>query len=495
MDKGTSQAQRLSLHSLQVPRYALAASEACGPWRLAFVGLQTSLALAAGKHSLVDHIDFLEPSESRLESWDDDRNEGYILTQDCDHACRPQGHSVYRIEGVIRSNRDGKTIGVKRLVLRPRLETIRVDKKWARVTVQDINQTPWAKKAAAQLSPAAPCACDAGPAGFELGQARLALVLPRQADKAGRGERRSTERGGNRPGGGDLASHLASLENSLDGGFQADDLRKRVDGLKDKCMKTSGRRGGAAAPASERPAERQTPDDILSQRVAEARATGEDAQVAEPWELGSPTGVAQWAEALERNLADDNCSVARWLALAPTRVESEAVASSHGALWDGELGVQGPDPTRVAFVTHLGAPIDPGPICPDASEQGGGACAGAHPSLSGAGVDVAIAPDEKASIDRASQAGARPVLHRRQKEKRALEETRIKAAELLQAKKEVRKVRAKKREEKKRRKEENEVKAGQYQVIKNTDKIRKWHKNARKQLQKMGPEQIQKLLG
>lgn len=83
----------------------------------------------------------------------------------------------------------------------------------------------------------------------------------------------------------------------------------------------------------------------------------------------------------------------------------------------------------------------------------------------------------------------------RQKEKRALEETRIKAAELLEARKEVRKVRAKKRAEKKRRKEENEVKAGQYQVIKNTDKIRKWHKNARKQLQKMGPEQIQKLLG
>jgi len=41
--------------------------------------------------------------------------------------------------------------------------------------------------------------------------------------------------------------------------------------------------------------------------------------------------------------------------------------------------------------------------------------------------------------------------------------------------------RGKKAAEKKRRKEENEVRAGTFQVIKKTEKIRKWHKNAKKQ--------------
>jgi len=71
---------------------------------------------------------------------------------------------------------------------------------------------------------------------------------------------------------------------------------------------------------------------------------------------------------------------------------------------------------------------------------------------------------------------------------------KAKSAELLEARKQVRKAKAKKRVEKKKRKQENEIKAGQYQVIKNTEKIRKWHKNAKKTLQKMGPEQIEKLV-
>eukprot|EP00931_Biecheleriopsis_adriatica_P058365 TRINITY_DN3471_c0_g1_i1.p1 TRINITY_DN3471_c0_g1~~TRINITY_DN3471_c0_g1_i1.p1 ORF type:complete len:122 (+),score=46.06 TRINITY_DN3471_c0_g1_i1:141-506(+) len=82
----------------------------------------------------------------------------------------------------------------------------------------------------------------------------------------------------------------------------------------------------------------------------------------------------------------------------------------------------------------------------------------------------------------------------RQKAKRELEEVKRKSAEMEQAKKDLKKQKAKKREEKKKRKEENAIKAGQYQVIKKTDKVRKWHKNARKQLRTMGPEQIERLL-
>mmetsp|Transcript_88869 Transcript_88869/g.157441 ORF Transcript_88869/g.157441 Transcript_88869/m.157441 type:complete len:121 (+) Transcript_88869:83-445(+) len=82
----------------------------------------------------------------------------------------------------------------------------------------------------------------------------------------------------------------------------------------------------------------------------------------------------------------------------------------------------------------------------------------------------------------------------RQKQKRELEETRRKSLEMIQAKKDLNKLKGKKREEKKKRKEENSIKAGQYQVIKKTEKVRKWHKNARKQLRTMGPEQIERLL-
>ncbi|CAE8626432.1 unnamed protein product [Polarella glacialis] len=82
----------------------------------------------------------------------------------------------------------------------------------------------------------------------------------------------------------------------------------------------------------------------------------------------------------------------------------------------------------------------------------------------------------------------------RVKAKRALEEVKAKSKELLEAKKESGKKKAKKKEEKKKRKEENDIKSGQYQVIKKTEKVRKWHKNARKMLVKMGPEQIERLL-
>ncbi|KEP67298.1 UNVERIFIED_CONTAM: hypothetical protein HHA_223490 [Hammondia hammondi] len=53
--------------------------------------------------------------------------------------------------------------------------------------------------------------------------------------------------------------------------------------------------------------------------------------------------------------------------------------------------------------------------------------------------------------------------------------------------------RREKTEEKRRRKEENALKSSQVQVIKNTAKLRKWGKKARRDLVKMSPEMIQKL--
>uniref|UniRef100_A0A7S1S0F1 Coiled-coil domain-containing protein 86 n=1 Tax=Alexandrium catenella TaxID=2925 RepID=A0A7S1S0F1_ALECA len=88
----------------------------------------------------------------------------------------------------------------------------------------------------------------------------------------------------------------------------------------------------------------------------------------------------------------------------------------------------------------------------------------------------------------------RPNFEERQKRKRDLDEVKIKAAELLEARKEVRKAKAKKREERKKRKEENNLRTGQFQVIKKTDKVRKWHKSAKKQLRTMGADQIEQLL-
>lgn len=49
---------------------------------------------------------------------------------------------------------------------------------------------------------------------------------------------------------------------------------------------------------------------------------------------------------------------------------------------------------------------------------------------------------------------------------------------------------AKRRAAKKARKEENEIKSGHYQVIKDTEKIRRWHKKAKRDLVKMSEEQM-----
>ncbi|KAL8450040.1 hypothetical protein Emag_003464 [Eimeria magna] len=63
------------------------------------------------------------------------------------------------------------------------------------------------------------------------------------------------------------------------------------------------------------------------------------------------------------------------------------------------------------------------------------------------------------------------------------------------AKEAIRVQRRKQREAKRQRKKENELKSSKVQVIKDTTKIRKWNKQARRQLVKMSPEMIKQLYG
>uniref|UniRef100_A0A7S3U7W2 Coiled-coil domain-containing protein 86 n=1 Tax=Strombidinopsis acuminata TaxID=141414 RepID=A0A7S3U7W2_9SPIT len=102
-------------------------------------------------------------------------------------------------------------------------------------------------------------------------------------------------------------------------------------------------------------------------------------------------------------------------------------------------------------------------------------------------------PTNKRASSRVKSA-KRQTFEERTAKKRALEEVKVKQAELLETRKEVRKARHKKRDAKKKRKEENALKNGQYQVIKNTEKIRKWHRNAKKTLKTMSGEQIEALM-
>lgn len=59
----------------------------------------------------------------------------------------------------------------------------------------------------------------------------------------------------------------------------------------------------------------------------------------------------------------------------------------------------------------------------------------------------------------------------------------------------IRAQRRKQREAKRQRKKENEMKSAKVQVIKDTTKVRKWNKQARRQLVKMSPEMIRQLYG
>lgn len=66
-------------------------------------------------------------------------------------------------------------------------------------------------------------------------------------------------------------------------------------------------------------------------------------------------------------------------------------------------------------------------------------------------------------------------------------------AEMREARAAARRRRRERTEEKKRRKQENEMKSAHVQVIKDTTKLRKWSKKARRALVKMSPEMIKKL--
>ena len=83
--------------------------------------------------------------------------------------------------------------------------------------------------------------------------------------------------------------------------------------------------------------------------------------------------------------------------------------------------------------------------------------------------------------------------HQQQKEKQREARDFEKQARAIKEK--VRVQRRKQREAKRQRKKENEMKSAKVQVIKDTTKIRKWNKQARRQLVKMSPEMIRQLYG
>lgn len=63
--------------------------------------------------------------------------------------------------------------------------------------------------------------------------------------------------------------------------------------------------------------------------------------------------------------------------------------------------------------------------------------------------------------------------------------------EMKQKRREQLKLRREKKRQKEEKKKENLVKSGGIQVIKNTSKIRKWNKKAKRQLIKMSPEMLE----
>ena len=82
----------------------------------------------------------------------------------------------------------------------------------------------------------------------------------------------------------------------------------------------------------------------------------------------------------------------------------------------------------------------------------------------------------------------------RMTKKRDLEAVKAKDAEMRERVAVRRRIRAKQLKAKRARKTEDEIRSGSYQIIKKTEKIRKWHKNARKQLVTMSEEQMRTLI-
>lgn len=79
-------------------------------------------------------------------------------------------------------------------------------------------------------------------------------------------------------------------------------------------------------------------------------------------------------------------------------------------------------------------------------------------------------------------------------EKKKMQDVQQREREMNDENREKRKAAAKKREAKKARKEKNAVMSGDYQIIKKTEKIRRWNKKARKTLVRMSPEIVEKLM-
>lgn len=84
-----------------------------------------------------------------------------------------------------------------------------------------------------------------------------------------------------------------------------------------------------------------------------------------------------------------------------------------------------------------------------------------------------------------------------QEQQRKMKQLEARAAEkqARAVKEKIRLQRRKQREARRQQKKENEMKSSKVQVIKDTTKIRKWSKQARRQLVKMSPEMIRQLYG
>merc|ERR1712137_1089514 len=75
-----------------------------------------------------------------------------------------------------------------------------------------------------------------------------------------------------------------------------------------------------------------------------------------------------------------------------------------------------------------------------------------------------------------------------------LQETKRKAEELIAVRNNIRKIKYNSEAQKRKRKERNQFQNGTYQIITKTERLRKWHKKAKKTLMTMSMEDMEKLV-
>ncbi|KAL8424771.1 hypothetical protein Efla_001360 [Eimeria flavescens] len=92
-------------------------------------------------------------------------------------------------------------------------------------------------------------------------------------------------------------------------------------------------------------------------------------------------------------------------------------------------------------------------------------------------------------------AAAKRKWQQQQQQKQQQQQAREAEKQARAVKEAVRVQRRQQREAKRQRKKENELKSSKVQVVRDTTKIRKWNKQARRQLVKMSPEMIRQLYG